>query len=60
MPLEWLNVMAHPTTKDKSALLLKLKYEMTVSDVHDLIEYQNYEDFMAYEQYQREKRESAK
>ena len=55
MPIEWLNVMAHPTTKDKSELLLKLKYEMTVSDVHDLIEYQNYEDFMAYEQYQREK-----
>ena len=60
MPIEWLNVMAHPTTKDKSTLLLKLKYEMTISDVHDLIEYQNYEDFMAYEQYQREKRESGK
>lgn len=60
MPIEWLYVMAHPTTKDKSALLLKLKYEMTISDVHDLIEYQNYEDFMAYEQYLREKRESGK
>ena len=60
MPIEWLNVMAHPTTKDKSTLLLKLKYEMTISDVHDLIEYQNYEDFMAYEQYLREKRESGK
>ena len=60
MPIEWLNVMAHPTTKDKSALLLRLKYEMTVSDVHDLIEYQNYEDFMAYEKYQRERRESSK
>lgn len=60
MPIEWLNVMAHPTTKDKSSLLLKLKYEMTISDVHDLIEYQNYEDFMAYEQYLREKRESGK
>ena len=55
MPIEWLNVMAHPTTKDKPSLLLKLKYEMTVSDVHDLIEYQNYEDFISYEQYQREK-----
>ena len=60
MPIEWLNVMAHPTTKDKPSLLLKLKYEMTISDVHDLIEYQNYEDFMAYEQYLREKRESTK
>ena len=55
MPIEWLNVMAHPTTKDKPSLLLKLKYEMTISDVHDLIEYQNYEDFISYEQYQREK-----
>lgn len=55
MPIEWLNVMAHPTTKDKPSLLLKLKYEMTVADVHDLIEYQNYEDFISYEQYQREK-----
>ena len=55
MPIEWLNVMAHPTTKDKPSLLLKLKYEMTVADVHDLIEYQNYEDFISYEQYQKEK-----
>lgn len=55
MPIEWLNVMAHPSTKDKPSLLLKLKYEMTISDVHDLIEYQNYEDFISYEQYQREK-----
>ena len=28
---------------------------MTVADVHDLIEYQNYEDFISYEQYQKEK-----
>ena len=55
MPIEWLNVMAHPSTKDKPSLLLKLKYEMTVADVHDLSEYQNYEDFISYEQYQREK-----
>ena len=55
MPFEWLQVIAHSSTKDKTALLLRLKYEMTISDVHDLIEYQNYEDFMAYEQYQREK-----
>ena len=55
MPIEWLNVMAHPSTKDKPSLLLKLKYDMTISDVHDLIEYQNYEDFISYEQYQREK-----
>lgn len=60
MPIEWLNVLAHPTTKDKSALLMKLKYEMTVSDVHDLIEYHNYEDFMAHEQYLREKRENSR
>lgn len=58
MPIEWLNVMAHPSTKDKPSLLLQLKYEMTVSDVHDLIEYQNYEDFISYEQYQREKARS--
>ena len=55
MPIEWLNVLAHPSTKDKPSLLLKLKYEMTIADVHDLIEYQNYEDFISYEQYQREK-----
>ena len=60
MPIEWLQVLAHPTTKDKSSLLLKLKYEMTVSDVHDLIEYHNYEDFATYEQYQREKRENSR
>lgn len=58
MPIEWLNVLAHPSTKDKPSLLLKLKYEMTISDVHDLIEYQNYENFISYEQYQKDKKDS--
>lgn len=55
MPLEWLQVLAHKSTTDKANLLLKLKYEMTVSDVHDLIEYQSYENWQNYEEYMRSK-----
>lgn len=50
MPLEWLHVLAHPTTKDKAGLLHRLKYEMTVADVHDLLEYQNYENWLSFEE----------
>ena len=50
MPFEWLQVLAHPTTKDKSSLMMALKYDMTVRDVHDLIEYQHYEDWMSNEE----------
>jgi hypothetical protein len=51
MPLEWLQVLAHKSTTDKANLLLKLKYEMTVADVQDLIEYQSYENWQSYEEY---------
>lgn len=50
MPFEWLRVLAHHTTKDKASLLMKLKYEMTVSDVHDLMEYQDYENLINFEE----------
>lgn len=53
MPPEWLQVLAHFTTKDKASLLLSLKNDMTVADVHDLIEYQQYENWQNFEEYQR-------
>lgn len=53
MPWEWLQVLAHHTTKDKAALLLSLKNTMTVADVHDLMEYQNYENWQNFEEQQR-------
>lgn len=53
MPLEWLQVLAHHTTKDKPSLLLALKNVMTVADVHDLIEYQQYENWQNFEEQQR-------
>ena len=53
MPLEWLQVLAHHTTKDKASLLLSLKNNMTVADVHDLIEYQHYENWQNFEEHQR-------
>lgn len=53
MPLEWLQVLAHPTTKDKAALLLALKNTMTVADVHDLIEYHQYENWQNFEEQQK-------
>lgn len=54
MPLAWLKVLAHPATKDKASLLMKLKYEMTIDDVYDLIEYQEYESMVAYEDYKKQ------
>lgn len=57
MPFEWLQVMAHSSTKDKAGLLHRLKYEMTVADVHDLIEYQEYENWQNYEEYIKNKME---
>jgi len=50
MPMEWLQVVAHHTTKDKASLLQQLKYEMTVADVHDLMEYQAYENMLNFEE----------
>lgn len=54
LPMKWLEVMAHPSVKDKAKLLMDLKYEMTIDDVLDLEEYQQYENWMNYEQYQRD------
>lgn len=56
MPLEWLRVLNHPITKDKSAMLLRLKYEMTIEDVHDLLEYQEYENWLSFEKYKEEQK----
>ncbi len=53
MPIEWLHVLAHPSSKDKPSLLLKLKYDMTISDVHDLMEYQEYESWVNFEEHKR-------
>ena len=58
MPFEWLRVLAHHTTKDKAALLMRLKYEMTVSDVHDLMEYQDYENLINFEERKKNERQS--
>lgn len=58
MPLEWLQVIAHPTTKDKASLLQQLKYNMTIDDVFDLMEYQSYENWMSWEEESRNNRES--
>lgn len=57
MPFEWLQVLAHPTTKDKASLLSRLKNDMTVRDVHDLIEYQHYENWMNHEDRVRSERD---
>lgn len=54
MPLEWLEVMNHSSVKDKASLLMKLKYEMTIEDVHDLKEYQEYENWLSHEEYLRQ------
>lgn len=54
MPIQWLFALAHPTTKDKPSLLLKLKYEMTISDVYDLLEYQEYENWVSHEKQKQE------
>ena len=51
MPNEWLHVLAQPSTKDKAALLHRLKYAMKIRDVHDLMEYHEYENWLAYEEY---------
>lgn len=58
MPFEWLQVLAHPTTKDKASLLYRLKNEMTIRDVHDLIEYQQYENWMNHEDKIKSEREA--
>lgn len=50
-----MEVLAHPKTQDKPALLLKLKYEMTVDDVLDLKEYYEYENLVSYEDYLKQK-----
>ena len=50
MPIEWLYVLAHHTTKDKAGLLHRLKYDMTVADVHDLLEYHSYENWLSFEE----------
>lgn len=60
MPMEWLHALAHPSTKDKPSLLMKLKYEMTIDDVHDLLEYQEYEKWVNYEEYKRQEQERRK
>ena len=57
MPMEWLQVLAHPSTKDKATLLKQLKYEMTIRDVHDLMEYQAYENWQNFEEYQKSERQ---
>jgi hypothetical protein len=58
MPLQWMEVLGHPTVKDKVRMLEKLKYEYTVNDVYDLIEYLNWENWQNFEEYEKEKERS--
>ena len=55
MPLEWIPILDHPTTKDKASMLMKLKYELTIEDVHDIAEYQSWCDWQNHEEYLRHK-----
>ena len=60
MPIEWVSILSHPSVKDKAGLLYKLKNEYTIEDVHDLAEYQSYENWMAFEDHLRNNREQIK
>ena len=57
MPMEWIPILDHPSTKDKATLLMKLKYEMTIEDVHDLSEYQSWMSWQNHEEYLKHKEE---
>ena len=57
MPMEWIPILDHHSTKDKATLLMKLKYEMTIEDVHDLSEYQSWMSWQNHEEYLKHKEE---
>lgn len=58
MPLQWMQVLAHPTVKDKAEMIRKLKYEYTIDDFYDLVEYLNWENWQNFEEYEKEKERS--
>ena len=58
MPFEWIPILNHFTVKDKASLLMQLKYTMTIEDAHDLVEYQQYENFLNHEEYLRNKKDN--
>ena len=39
MPKVWLSLLLHDKLLDKPSTLMKLKYEYTVDDVYDLLEF---------------------
>lgn len=47
MPMQWINILSHPSVTEKASMLIKLKYEMTVDDVYDMLEYLEFEDLKA-------------
>lgn len=46
MPKIWLSVLLNEKITDKSGTLFKLKYEYTVDDVFDIIEFLDVQDSM--------------
>lgn len=59
MPLQWIQVLHHPLTKDKAEMLRKLKYEYTIDDFYDLVEYLNYESWQGFEEQEKERVKNA-
>mgnify|MGYP007060323513 CR=1 FL=1 len=57
MPIVWLHILDNPNVNFIDTLM-KLKYELTVEDVYDLLEYLEYLKFKNHEEYLRQKEES--
>ncbi|QXM18451.1 hypothetical protein Phab24_id005 [Acinetobacter phage Phab24] len=61
MPLVWISILDNAET-DYVSTLQKLKYELTVDDVYDLLEYleykkwKNHEEMLAQQEQQNNKR----
>jgi hypothetical protein len=49
MPLIWLHLLLDEKIVDKAETLMKLKYEYTVDDVYDLLEFLEVQDFQLKE-----------
>ena len=49
MPMEWYSVLSIEGI-DKVSTLQKLKYELTVSDVHDILEINEVDKFLKHEE----------
>lgn len=49
MPLAWISILDNAET-DYVSTLQKLKYELTVDDVYDLLEYLEYKKWKSHEE----------